>query len=146
MKKFLAVLIITIAASCVAAGFTRQSADERPNDPKATPAYEALVLRKVAVEAELADLSSRFTRSSPTIAARRFELSTIAREMWSMQKIESANVPKLSGVYGNLVLRKVALEVELDGLLRSYTPQHPDVNRKRVELDSLQRELRELLK
>jgi uncharacterized protein involved in exopolysaccharide biosynthesis len=146
MKKFLAVLAITIAASYVAAGFTGQTADGQSNAAKATPAYEVLVLRQVAVEAELADLSSKFTGSSLTVEARRFELSTIAREMWSMRKIESANVPKLSGVYGNLILRKVALEVELDGLLRSYTPQHPDVNKKRVELDALQRELRKMLK
>jgi uncharacterized protein involved in exopolysaccharide biosynthesis len=146
MKKFLAALAITIAATYVAAGFTQQTVEEQSKTPKATPAYEVLVLRKVAVEAELADLSSRFTVSSPTVEAKYFELSTIVREMQSMQGIESAHVSKLSAAYGNLILRRVALEVELDGLLRSYTPQHPDVNKKRVELNSLQRELSEILK
>jgi len=144
MKKFLAVLAITIAASFVAAGFTRQTAGQS-NAAKATPAYEVLVLRKVAVEAELADLSSRFTGSSPAVEAKLFELNTLAREMQSMQRIESDEVSKLSRGYGNLILRKVTLEVELDGLLRSYTPQHPDVDKKRVELDALQRELRKML-
>lgn len=146
MKRFLAVLAITIAASYVAAGFTRQTAEGQSNASKATPAYEVLVLRKVAVEAELADLSSRFTGSSATVEAMLFELSTIAREMRSMQSIEGAAVSKLSGAYGNLILRKVTLEVELDSLLRNYTPEHPDVNKKRVKLNSLQRELREILK
>jgi len=146
MKKLLAVLVVTIAASYVAAGFTRQTAAGQSNAAKATPAYEVLVLRKVAVAAELADLSSRFTGSSPAVEAKRFELNTIARELQSMQRIESDEVSKLSRGYGNLILRKVALEVELDGLLRSYTPQHPDVEKKRVELDALQRELREMLK
>jgi uncharacterized protein involved in exopolysaccharide biosynthesis len=146
MKKFLAVLAITIATSYVAAGFTGQTAAGQSNAAKAAPAYEVLVLRKVALKAELANLSSRFTDTSPTLEARRFELSIITRELQSMQKIQSADVPKLSGVYGNLILRRVALEVELDGLLRSYTPQHPDVNKKRVELDALQRELSERLK
>ncbi|MEA2205225.1 MAG: hypothetical protein QOE77_2001 [Blastocatellia bacterium] len=146
MKKFLAVLALTIAASFVAAGFTRQSAAGQANDPKSTPAYEVMVLRKVAVESEFAELSSRFTESSPAIEANRFELNAIVREMRSMQMIEGADVAKLSGGYGHLVLRKVALEVELDSLLRSYTPQHPDVNKKTVEINALQRELSEMLK
>ena len=145
MKKFLTALAVTIAASSVANGFTPQTAEGQAHDPKAAPAYEVLVLGKAAAEAQLADLSARYTDSSQIVQAKRFELSAITREMLKMQRIERADVPKLSGTYGNCILRKVTLEVELHGLLHSYTPQHPDVKKKRVELAALERELKTLL-
>ena len=58
MKRLFAALALTIAASFVAAGTAPHSAGGSTNDLKATPAYAVLVIRKAAVEADLADLSS----------------------------------------------------------------------------------------
>ena len=145
MRRLFAALALATAASVVAvAGPGPQSAEGE--DPKATSAYAALVLRKVAVAADLADLSSRLTNESREVQARQVELSLLRREMEAMQAVGRDGVAKLSNAYGQLVLRKVALEVELYGLRDSYTAAHPDVKRKRVELQILRRELEDILK
>jgi uncharacterized protein involved in exopolysaccharide biosynthesis len=146
VKRFFAVLTITLAASFVAAGPAPQSAGGSSNDPKASPAYAVLVLRKAAVEADLADLSSKFTDGSRDIRAKRLELNSLIREMETMQKVGRNNVPRLSNAYGNLILSKVSLEVELEDLLGRLTPEHPGVKKKRVELDALTREIEKLLR
>ena len=146
MKRLCAALAFAVAASFVAAGSTPRPAGGVPHDPKTTPAYGVLALRKAAVEADLADLSSKLTEDSRDVRARRFELSAIGREMERMRKVGRGDVPKLSNTYGALILSKVALEVELDGLLSSFTPEYPEVKRKRVELAALERELADILK
>ena len=146
MKRLFAALTLTVAASFVAAGSAPQSTGDFPNDPKASPAYAVLVLRRAAVAADLAGLSSRFTDDAWEVRDKRFELSALSREMERMQKVGRGNVPKLTDAYGNLILSKVALEVELNGLLSSYTPEFPHVKKKRVELAALEREIESLVK
>lgn len=146
MKRLFAALALTTAASFAAAGSAPQSAGGFTNDPKATPAYAVLVLRRAAVEADLADLSSRLTDDSRDVRAKRFELDVISREMGRMHKVGRGGVSKLSNAYGNLVLSKVALEVELNELLNSFTPEYPDVKKKKAELAALGREIENILK
>ena len=146
MNRLFAALALTIAASCVAAGAAPQSAGGFADDPKATPAYAVLVLRKAAVVADLSDLSSKLTDDSREVRDRRVELATLGREMERMRQVGRYDIPKLSEAYGKLILSKVALEVELHGLLDSFTPEHPDVKRKRVELAALSREIEKLLR
>jgi uncharacterized protein involved in exopolysaccharide biosynthesis len=146
MKRLFAALALTIAISFVVAGSAPQSTGGFTNDPKATPAYAVLVLRKAAVEADLADLSSKLTSSSIDVQAKRFELNAISQEMERMRNVARNSVSRLSNAYGNLILSKVALEVELHGLLNNYTAEYPDVKKKRVELAALEREIENLLK
>ena len=146
MRRLLAALALTTATSAIAAGSAPQSAGGFINDPKTTPAYAVLVLRKATVEADLADLSSKLTGGSMDVRAKRWELDAISREMERMQNVSRDSVPRLSDAYGNLILSKVALEVEMQGLLNSYTPEHPDVKKKRAKLAALEREIENLLK
>ena len=146
MKRLFAVLGLTIAVSFIAAGSAPQSAGGLDHEPKATPAYAVLVLRKAAVEADLADLSSKLTDSSMDVRSKRFELNAISREMERMRDVARDSVPRLTNTYGNLILSKVALEVELNGLLNNYTPEYPHVKKKRSELAALEREIEHLLK
>ena len=146
MKRFLTALALTVAVSSVAVGYSPQAGGALSGDPKTTPAYGVLVLRKASVEAELADLSGMFTSQHPSVESKRFELSVIILEMGKMAALGKPLVSKLSDTYGGLILRKVALEVELKDLRNSYRPQHPHVKKKQVELAALEREIRGILR
>ena len=146
MKRILAAIALTVASSYAVAGYAPQSAEGLSSDPKTTPAYGVLVLRKVAVEAELADLSGAFTSQHPDLHRKRLELRAVSREMERMLAVAKSGVPKLSSTYGNLILRKVALEVELEDMLGSLTSQNPDIKRKKVQLAALEREIEEILR
>lgn len=145
-KNFLAALTLTVAASCATYGQAPQSGNGVAREAKATPAYEVLVLRKVAVETDLYDLRARVTSDSPTFKTKRFELMLISREMERLQVLEKSVVPKLTNTYGDLILRKVILEVQLNDLRSKVTSESPDFRRTRVELAILEREIDNLLK
>jgi uncharacterized protein involved in exopolysaccharide biosynthesis len=61
--------------------------------------------------------------------------------MAKMRAVETSHVSRLSSAVGNLILSKVAVEVELNDLLVGLKPQHPDVTKKRSELAALEREI-----
>ena len=145
MKRTLAALGLTLVTALAIAAHTPLPADMLPSDPKATPAYGVLLLRKAAVEAEITGLSRDFTSRHPDVGRRRFELNAIRLEMEKMRATQKRRLPKLSDTYGNLILRKVTLEVGLNDLRRNFTPRHPEVMEKRAELLALERELENLL-
>ena len=145
MKRFLVVLALSVAASSVVVGCEPQSAQE-PNAPQTTPAYAVLVLRKAAVEADLAQLSELFTSDHPSIGSKRFELQAISLEMNKMLAVNQARTAKLSSSVGNLILSKVALEVELNELSSKFTSQHPEIKKKTLELAALEREIENIFR
>ena len=145
-KTFLAALALTVGASCAAFGQALPSGYPATGDARATPAYEVLLLQKVAVETDLYDLRSRVTSDSDAFKARRFELMAITREMERLQTLEKSVVPKLTGTYGDLLLRKVTLEVRLNDLRSKVTAESQDYKRTRTELAILEREMESILK
>lgn len=144
MKQFLVALALLVAASSVVVGCEPQSA-QQSIAPETTPAYAVLVLRKAAVEADLAQLSELVTSDHPSIGSKRFELQAISYEMTKMLAVEQSRTAKLSSSVGNLILSKVALEVELNELSGKFTSQHPDIKKKALELVALAREIENIL-
>jgi hypothetical protein len=146
MKTVLAALALTVAASCAAFGQALTSGYTSTSDAKATPAYEVLLLRKVAVETDLYDLRSRVTSDGEAFKAKRFELMAITREMERLQRLEKSVVPKLTGTYGDLILRKLTLELRLNDLRSKVSVDSQDFRRTRTELAILEREMENILK
>lgn len=146
MKEILVAMALAVGASWVVVGYEPQSAERLSSVPETTPAYGALVDRKATVESELADLSGRLTNEHPIVDSKRFELRAISREMNRMRAGDKSRVSKLSGTFGGLILRKVALEVELNELKASLTSQHPDLETKRLQLAALEREIENVLR
>ncbi|HMH45006.1 MAG TPA: hypothetical protein VK557_16070 [Pyrinomonadaceae bacterium] len=145
MKTFLACVSLMIAASYTGFGQSQSSHPELRGDARATPAYEILVLRKVAVETDLDDLRARFTSDSELVKAKRLELTFIVREMERLQTAKEAALSKLTTTYGDLLLRRVSLEVQLQNLREHFTSDSPDFKRVRTELAVLNRETAKLL-
>ena len=146
MKVLLVAIALVVSASGIVVGCEPKSAEYLLSAPETTPAYAVLVLRKAKVEAELSQLSEELTNEHPSLDTKRFELRAIKREMTRMRAVETSRVSRLSGAVGNLILSKVAIQVELNELLVQLTPQHPDVTKKKVELAALEREIENVLR
>ena len=143
MKKMLVAMALLVTASFVVIGSEPQSAKETA--VRSTPAYGMLVMRKVAVEADLADLTNKLTATHPSVINKRFELRAINREMKKLVAVENASETRLSGTVGNLILQRVALEVQINYLASHVTFKHPDLKKLRVELTALNREIQNIL-
>ena len=145
MKALLVATALLVSASGIVVGCEPKSAEDLLSAPETTPAYGALILRKAKVEAELSALSKELTNEHPSLDSKRFELRAIRREMAKMRAVETAHVSKLSSTVGDLILSKVALQVELHRLKARVTPQHPLVAQKSDELAALEREIENVL-
>lgn len=141
MRRLLIAIAVGIVSSYVALGLPLQTAD-----PKATEAYQLLVLRKIAVAADLVDLTTRYSGNSQLVQSKRLELEIITREIDRLLNVDSALAPKLSANYGRLLLKKVDLEVELSILKRIFTAHHPRVRQTRVRIDLLDGEIEAMLR
>ena len=144
MNRIFATVALLVFASF--AGYAQQTPRESVTDVKTTPAYSLLILRKVAVEAELKKVLSEYTSDYPSVKIRQFELDALNREMEKMAETAESNWPKLTSGYGTLILRKAKLESEMQALLFAYTSDHPNVKLKEVELNLLEYEIAKIMK
>lgn len=116
-------------------------------DPKATPAYGALVTRKAALEAEYENMKSTLKEANPDVKAKKAELNAVVREMKQMEDDAQAKVEairKRRESSPDIRINGIEREVEitgneinrLQGLLSDNSAQIADIDRRINELPS----------
>jgi uncharacterized protein involved in exopolysaccharide biosynthesis len=120
-------------------------AREQPN-PKTTPAYSLLVLRKVKVQAELEALVAEYSSDWPAAKKLQFELDALKEEMKKLADTDEAQIPKLTNGYGTLLLRRASLESEIQSLSEEEGSDWPTLKQKQRELELLDGELKKLMR
>ena len=140
--KILLVLALTLAMVSVSIAHEKAT----PDDARSTPAYEVLVLRRVAVTAELGDRRERLTSEHPDVRRVADELRLLNVEIERIATIESSQLSKLTAVYGRLILKRVALQVEANELRHQYIAGYPLLRQKQRELSALEFEIESLLR
>ena len=144
MKSFtMCVALLCAMAAAASAQETRPDARARAED---TPAYTLLHAREERAEAELEKMLTMYTPSFPAVPSKRFELDVIRREAAKMLLTAPGKLERLSAAYGDIVLRRIALEVEVRDVLATHTPRHPAVREKLSALSSVEREASEHLR
>jgi hypothetical protein len=139
-------LMACVALLCLLAAAARAQ-DVKPNAParaEDAEAYRMLRARRAAAESELEKMLTLYTRTFPAVRSKQYELDVIAREEARVLSTEPGRLGRLSAAYGDIVLRRIALEVEVRDVLTAYTPQHPLVREKlsalsRAEAEALDR-------
>jgi hypothetical protein len=128
MKRFpvCVVLLCALAASASA----QSGAADAPARPEDTPAYRIVNAREVAAAEELDKMLTIYTPSFPGVRSKQFELDVIRRESAKLILTAPELLERLSAAYGDIVLRRVALEVEVRDVLATYKPRHPIVREK----------------
>ena len=66
--------------------------------------------------------------------------------MKKLAETDEAQIPKLTNGYGTLLLRRAALESEIESLSQEQGSDWPDLKQKRRELELLDNELKKILK
>ena len=143
--KTISFLVAIIALAAITALATEQGDGPTPHI-KATPAYEMLIVKRAAVTAEVVEQQKKFTSQHPDVVSSAYELSLLNKEIGKMLAAESSQLSKLSRVYGQLLLRKIELQVEERDLRNRLTLSHPDLKRKRVELNAIQHKINHLMR
>jgi hypothetical protein len=139
-------LLMAALTLAVTAGPTKAQSTATAEAIKATPAYETLILHRAAVKAELVSTKERFTSQHRDVVQLTYKLNSLNIEIDRMLLIDRSQITKLSAVYGHLLLKKIDLRVAEYTLRRQFTSSHPDLRKKRIELEAIRNEIEELLK
>jgi|GEM_PF-789803 len=107
-----------------------------PGPIKSSPAYAEVLLRKTELEADLLSFAEDYTDQNPKVIDARFELATLSKDIDRLFAVRPDDVQKLTLALGKLIVRRAAVETELNRLLRTYKPDHPEAKRalKKAEL------------
>ncbi|MBX3283385.1 MAG: hypothetical protein KF756_13040 [Acidobacteria bacterium] len=107
-----------------------------PGPIKSSPAYAEVLLRKTELESDLLSFAEDYTDQNPKVIDTRFELATLSKDIDRLFAVRPDDVAKLTLALGKLIVRRAEVETELNRLLRTYNPDHPQVKRalKKAEL------------
>ena len=145
MKSISILMVLTVMLAVTAPASGQQSVVTLP-DVKAAPAYEMLIVKRAAITSELAEQRETLTTQHPDVERTGYELSLVNMEIEKMLASERSQISKLSRIYGQLILRKIDLQVGEHKLRNQLTLTHPDLKKKRIELDAIQQEIDDLLR
>jgi hypothetical protein len=146
MKRLTVCAALLCVMTAAATAFAQDGAPDTPARPEDTAAYRMLHAREVAAEAELEGMLNIYTPTSPRVRSKQFELDVIRREAAKLLLIAPERPGRLSAAYGDMVLRRVALEVEVRDVLTTHTPGHPLVREKLSAFSRAEREALEYLR
>ena len=151
---FVSATALTIVAACIAQNNPAKPKPTPTATPvavsdlqpiKSSPAYAELLLRKTELESNLDALLVDYTEEFPKVKDTRLELGFLKVEMDRLLAVKPAESAKLSQALGQLMLKKVEAETQLDALRAQYKDEHPDVRKAKKKLDAFESAIKEIL-
>jgi uncharacterized protein involved in exopolysaccharide biosynthesis len=112
---------------------------------RSSPAYAELLLRRTELESNLDALLVDYTEEFPKVKDIRLELGFLKTEMDRLLAVRPADAAKLSQALGQLMLRKVEIETQLDTLRAQYKDDHPDVRKARKKVETYEAAIKDIL-
>lgn len=147
MKKTVVILILILA--CAASVFAQKQTTQKTSADlqtiKNTPAYAEVLLKKVALEAEIEDLLVSYTEDFPKIKELRFKLDLTNKALEKILAVKPSDASKLSEALGKLIVQKIEYEAELAGLRKEYSDDYADVKRTRRKVEVYQKAIDDIL-
>ena len=110
-----------------------------------SPAYAEVLLKKTDMTSELEALLVDYTEDFLKVKQIRFSLEALKRESDRLARVKAADSGRLTLALGRLIVRKVELETDLWGLLRTYKDEHPDVKRAKRKVEIYESAIKEIL-
>ena len=133
---FLLLLSFTAAA---------QKNDETVGPIRASAAYAEVLLRKTELQADLEAMLPDYTEENPKVVDARFEIGVLTRDIDKMYAVRPTEIGKLTLALGKLLLKRAALETELQRLQRSYAKDNPEVKRAKRRVEIFDNSIKQIL-
>lgn len=147
MKVRLATTIWCLLVLGFAESVHGQSVDMNLVGPiRASPAYAEILLRKTELQADIDAFGGDYTEASTKMIELRAELASLDRSLEKVFAVRPSETGKLTQGLGKLIVKKAALDVELDRSLRRYSKEHPETRRAQRRVDRFEAAIAEILK
>ncbi len=119
---------------------------EDPVGPiRSSAAYAEVLLRKTELQAELEAILLNYTEENPKVIDGRFEIGILTRDIDRIYAVRPGETGKLTLALGKLIVRRAALETELQRFLRTYNKDHPDVKRAKRRIEIFDNSIKQIL-
>ena len=138
---FFAAAILLMAVSISFA-----QADDNAGPIKSSPAYAEVLLRKTEIQADLESLIADYTEANPKIIDLRFELAALNKSLERLYAVRPTETGKLTLALGKLLVKKAALDTDLNRLQRSYNKEHQQVRRAKRKVEIFEASINEVLR
>ncbi len=145
MKHFTLYPVVVIAAAMLFAISAAAQEKGAVGSAKASAAYAEVLLRKTELAAEVEAIGPDHTDESPKMIDLRFEIAGLERYLAKMLTLVPGDTPRLTTALGKLIVKRMALDAELNGLSRTLNPAHPDYKRAQRRLAVFDAAIKDIL-
>ncbi len=136
-------VLILIGGTCA---FAQNATSKNQKVWRVSEAYAVLVKEKAKAKGDLYEAEQKFTPQTLQFKTAALRFALFNREIKKLSRTTARNAAEFSAAYGDLILTKVQFEVELYELRQRFTPEYIAVKKKRVELQSLNSDLKQINK
>jgi len=105
-----------------------------------------VLLRKTELLADLEAYTPDYTEANPKMLELRAELASIDKSLTRILAVKAAQAGRLTEALGRLMVKKAALEADLQRLSRQYNKDYPDVKRAQRRVDLYESSIDDILK
>lgn len=140
--KCWAIVLSLLLLTCLA---NAQKMEDTVGPIRSSAAYAEVLLRKTELQAELEAILPDYTEENPKVIDGRFEIGVLTRDIDRIYAVRPSETGKLTLALGKLIVKRAALETELQRLLRSYNKDHPDVKRTKRRIEVFDHSIKQIL-
>jgi uncharacterized protein involved in exopolysaccharide biosynthesis len=113
---------------------------------RSSAAYAEILLRKTELLADIEAYGADYTEASAKMIELRTELASLDRSLEKVFAVKPSETNKLTQALGKLIVKKAALDADLNRLSRQYNKDHPEVKRAQKRTDRFEASINEILK
>lgn len=146
IKHIFAVAIISLTLCALVVAQKDGVSTEAISSIKSSPAYAEIILRKSELLADIDAFGADYTEASPKMIELRSELVSLDRSLEKVFAVRPSETGRLTQALGKLIVRKAALDADLNRLSRNYSKEHPEVKRAQRRVDRFDSAIAEILK
>ena len=139
-------ILFAAAILLMAVSISFAQADDNAGPIKSSPAYAEVLLRKTELQADLESLIADYTEANPKIIDLRFELAALNKSLERLYAVRPTETGKLTLALGKLLVKKAALDTDLNRLQRSYNKEHQEVRRAKRKVEIFEASINEVLR
>jgi chromosome segregation ATPase len=145
MILFRSIALFLTVITVPSLGTAQQAASADTGPVRSSAAYAEVLLRTTEVKAELESLAADYTETSTRIVDLRSELNALSRAIDRLVAVRPSEAAKLTTALGKLLVRKAALDADLERLSRSYTSDNTAVKRARKKVEIYDAAIKEII-
>jgi len=145
MKQFVFSLCLVLVGFSAALAQGSEKGGREIGPIRSSSAFAEVSLRKAELEADIESYLADYTEQNPKVIDAREELRFLVGDLDRIFAVRPSEVARLTEALGKMIVRRAALEADVERLMRTYSKDHPNVKRAKRKAAIFESAIREIL-